>query len=426
MAAQLREVEATGTEIVPAFASTNGIVRFDEDAFEAWLRSKRDKAPADLDMSRAKDRSALSSYVDKLRTERANFKRDKLALTEGWREQTKLVNDAWNKGDALIAATIDEIAAPVVAWKEAEKARVAECEAVIQTIRDAATVTIEDTFASVQARGSSVHQTAIDLDRFGPLAEQALDAKKATIGILMEAMKRLKKEEADRAELEQLRAAQAERDAREAAEREARERIEAKQKYARQIMAYITDEVGNGTIGGKAYPYPILIRELEEKIETGEHHFGDLAQDVERVRFMTLQALNAAFDKSQTEAREKAVEEAARAARDDEARKAKVEQDRKDAEAQAKIDEANRRAAAAEQEADAEKARIAAKEEVDRKEAARVAEEQRKREADQQHRANVKSAAKVALMTCGADEETARKIVVAIIAGEIPAVRLEF
>ena len=97
-----------------------------------------------------------------------------------------------------------------------------------------------------------------------------------------------------------------------------------------------------------------------------------------------------------------------------------------DAEAQRKIDEANKRAAAAEQEAQAERQRIAdaeAKRLAD-EEAAKA--EQAKREADQAHRTAVKTKAKEAIMSCGADEDTARKIVVAIIAREIPHVSLAF
>lgn len=58
--------------------------------------------------------------------------------------------------------------------------------------------------------------------------------------------------------------------------------------------------------------------------------------------------------------------------------------------------------------------------------AKRLADEQAKRDRDQAHRTAVKSAAKTAIMSCGADEETARKIVVAILANEIPNVTLRF
>ncbi|MGY2734921.1 hypothetical protein [Sphingomonas sp. UYP23] len=67
-----------------------------------------------------------------------------------------------------------------------------------------------------------------------------------------------------------------------------------------------------------------------------------------------------------------------------------------------------------------------AREAADRAAAKRLADEQAAREANKAHRARVKTAAKQAIMTCGADEETAQKIVLAIIAGEVPAVALAF
>src|SRR3546814_15457737 len=80
----------------------------------------------------------------------------------------------------------------------------------------------------------------------------------------------------------------------------------------------------------------------------------------------------------------------------------------------------------AEREAQAERDRIAREDAARVEEARREAEAKAKREADQAHRTAVKTKAKDALMTCGADEEAARKIVVAILAGEIPAVRQGF
>ncbi len=52
--------------------------------------------------------------------------------------------------------------------------------------------------------------------------------------------------------------------------------------------------------------------------------------------------------------------------------------------------------------------------------------ERQRREADKAHRQSVMTAAKQAIMTCGVDEDAAKKVVLAIIAGEVPAVTLEF
>lgn len=85
-------------------------------------------------------------------------------------------------------------------------------------------------------------------------------------------------------------------------------------------------------------------------------------------------------------------------------------------EAQALIDAAN---AETKRLQDAEDARVA--------EENRIAEEQRVREADRTHRGAVMKSAKEAIMThSGATEEVAKKIVLAIVACEIPAVSLVF
>lgn len=85
-------------------------------------------------------------------------------------------------------------------------------------------------------------------------------------------------------------------------------------------------------------------------------------------------------------------------------------------EAQAAIDAAN---AEAKRLQDAEDARVA--------EAARLQRDQEAREADRAHRGAVMKSAKEAIMNhSGAPEDVAKKIVLAIVAGEIPAVTLAF
>jgi colicin import membrane protein len=48
------------------------------------------------------------------------------------------------------------------------------------------------------------------------------------------------------------------------------------------------------------------------------------------------------------------------------------------------------------------------------------------RAADKAHRAKIMKAAKEAIMTCGIDEEAAKKVVLLIRAGEVPNVSLAF
>ena len=96
-------------------------------------------------------------------------------------------------------------------------------------------------------------------------------------------------------------------------------------------------------------------------------------------------------------------------------KQAQDEQAERDAAKQAEIDEANKRADKAEALAAAAR----------QKEADELA-AQKKRDEDQAHRTSIKTKVKLAIMSCGADEETARKIIMAILADEIPNVELKF
>lgn len=97
-------------------------------------------------------------------------------------------------------------------------------------------------------------------------------------------------------------------------------------------------------------------------------------------------------------------------------RAAKEAADKAEREAQAKIDKANAEAAALKK---AEDGRIAAEK--------KAAAEQAARDKDKSHRSAVMKAAKEAIMAHGGvKEDDARKIVLAIVAGEVPAVTLRF
>lgn len=113
------------------------------------------------------------------------------------------------------------------------------------------------------------------------------------------------------------------------------------------------------------------------------------------------------------------VEREAERARLAEAEKARIERERIEREAAAKI-------AAAEAEARAVKEK-AEREERERQEAIeRTRREEAARQADREHRGKIMRDAKEAIMEHGPDEDTAKKIVLAIVAGEIPNTRIIF
>lgn len=425
-AAEVLPPETAPTDIVVAVQKNPGLVLLDTEKFDAFYDRLKAKAPADADVATKKGRDALRSFAAEVRSEKASINKARLSLTKEWRDMVDQANAAGKVIDQRLEGLAVEVRAPLTAWEEAEKARVERGNALVASLKAAATVTLDDTAATVRERGNEVFNTAIDADDIGDdLFAEASAVKQATIQALTTALARLTREEAERAELEQLRAAQAEREAEEAARREEQERIEGRRQYARDVIEHIR-QCGLGMIGGKTYPYIILIRELEEKVVVSEADFGDMAGEVEKARVETLAHIREAFERQMERSRQEAAEQAAREAREAEARKAEEAAAAMQREHAEQLAAERRRAEQAERDAQAERDRVAAAEAARAAEAQRIADEQAKREADIAHRTAVKSRAKAAIMSCGADEETAKKIVVAILAGEIPAVRLEF
>lgn len=361
------------TDIVAVVERDRSVVLFDQEKFDAWFERLKDEAPKNVDITSKKGRDTLRSYAADIRSKKAEINRDRLKLTKEWRDLTSKVNEAGKAIDEQLETLADEVRKPLTDWEEAEKARVAHCRAVIDGLKAMARVDIDDTAAVVRERGSVAWNTELAADEFGDMLAEAEAAKAQTVDILKTALTRLTKEEADRAELERLRAEAAEREAREQAERDRRE---AEERAAAEAAAAEARRVA------------------AEQAE---------AERVERLR------------KDAAEQAQRAAEAAARA-----------EQDRRDREHAEALAAERRRAEQAERDAQAERDRIAAEEAARAAEARRLAAEQAAREANKAHRARIKTAAKQAIMTCGASEDTAQKIVLAIIAGEIPAVSLRF
>ena len=147
------------------------------------------------------------------------------------------------------------------------------------------------------------------------------------------------------------------------------------------------------------------LRAENEAREQAEREKAE-AERIERERAEAeRRAEEARADAEAAEARRgREAEEAAQRERDEERRKH-----------EAALAAERERAEKAEAEAQAERDRIAADEA-----------ERKAREADKEHRVSVMTQAKEAIMTCGVDEDAARKIVLLIKAGEVPHVKMEF
>lgn len=364
------KIEAAPTDVAVVVSHTPVVVLTDaKQREEFYAHIEREVEAFTPDTSTEKGRKEIKSLAYKItRTKTAIDNAGKL-LNEDARARINAVDAERRAAREKLTALAEQVRRPLTEWEQAEEKRVEACRAIINGLKAAAVVTLEDTADTVRGRGAAAWNTALDADVFRDMLTEAQAAKDATVSTLKSALARLVKEEADRVELDRLRA--------EAAEREERDRIERE------------------------------AREAEEQRIADEQ-----AAEARRV----------ATEKAEAERIERAKQEAAEA----EQRKAREEQAERDREHAEQLAAERRRAQEAEQAAQAERDRIAAAEAERQEEIKRAAHAQAARDADREHRGLVMNAAKAAIMTCGTDEETAKKIVLLIRSGEVPNVTLRF
>lgn len=392
-------VNSARTDIAVIVAQNPAIVLVDtQKRDDLYAHIRREVEAFVPDVSTAKGRDAITSLAFKITRTKTAIDDAGKKLNEEARAKINIVDAARRDARETLERMSEEVRKPLTEWKEAEKARVAECQLIIDSLKAAATVTLEDTAASVRDRGAKIWNQALDQARFGDMLDEAQSAKEHAVATLKSALARLEKEEADRAELERLRTEAAERAEadRIAAEKAEAERQEAARKEAERVAA--------------------------EQAKAEAARQAALAEE-RRI----------AAERAEAERIERAKQEAAEAAQREAEAAAQAERDRIQREHEEALAAERAKAAEAERLRQAEADRIAeqerqreAREAAERAEEQRLAEEQAAREANQKHRTAVKRAAKEAIMTCGAPEEVAQKIVLAIIAGEVPAVTLRF
>ncbi|QDC37068.1 hypothetical protein [Sphingobium fuliginis] len=362
------------TALAPVDNAAAAVVLFDQDKFDAfYAKLKADIDAVPVDLTTDKGRKAIASAAAKVRTEKASIDRDRKRLTQEWRDNTALVNNAWKGIEAKLDTLAVEARKPLTDWEEAEKARITECDAIINQVSLAGVVTLEDTAETVRLRGKSVWETVIDPERFGDKFDQAMRAKEHAVDMLKIALARLTREESERAELERLREADRLR-------KEEEERVAAAQEAAR--------------------------REAEEQ------------RLYEERRAAKEKAVLEELEREKAAAAEQAQRQAEAAA---EAERQRIQREHEEA-----LAAERRRAEEAERARQAEVDRIAREDAARKAEADRLAAEQAARAADEAHRSEVKAKAAGALVAMGLAERTAFRVVQAICANDIPNVRLEF
>ncbi|MGU3457268.1 hypothetical protein ACLBV5_13250 [Brevundimonas sp. M1A4_2e] len=376
MAQALRSVEdeTPQTALVAQVNANPGLVLLDKERFNQFyeaIKAETDKLVPDL--TTEKGRKEIASMAFKVAKTKTAIDAAGKLLNEEARAKINIVDAARRDIREKLDALKDEVRRPLTEWEAKEEERVTACEALIGRMKAAAIVPLEDTAQSVADRLAEVKAFALDEGQFQTLLPAALQQQAATVETLTAAHARLVKEEADRAELERLRA--------EAAERAERERAEAEAKAAAEAA--------------------------ERAKQEAEARAARAAEE----------------EKARIEAAAKAAEEAARAQAEAAARAEREASERAHAEALAAE---KRRADEAEAARQAEADRIAretAAREADEKAAAEAA---AARAADIEHRSKIMGTAKQAIMGHGVGEQTARAIVLAIAAGDVPNVSIKF
>lgn len=353
-----------GTDIVEIVNANPVMVLTDREKFNRFYEEmKRETDALVPDTSTEKGRKEIASMAYKVARTKTAIDEAGKKLNEEARERINAIDAARREIRQQLDALKDDVRRPLTEWEEAEDKRQEECRSALETLRQSATVTILDTAADIRQRLAEVQGMTFDPDRLGEYLPQATSLRDQAVSALTAAVERMEQEERERAELERLRA--------EAAERERLEQERA------------------------------------------------IAEEAERRRAEAEKAEQERLARLEQEAADRARQEAEQAAR-----REREESERLHAEALAAE---RRRAEEAERAQREEAARIERDEAARKAEAERVAAEQAAREADRAHRSKIMAAAKEAIMEAGdVAEDAAKKIVLAITAGNVPHVTLRF
>jgi len=380
------EAEVTAGDLAVLNDQTKVALLTDEKAFEDLLDKIRTEVRSHVpDLTTDKGRKAIASLAHKVTKTKTALDEAGKSLTEDLRKQVKTVDDSRRKIREKLDELRDEARKPLTDWEEAEDARQERVKAALSRLESLTAIQVDDDSDVVALRLEEAEAFAIDPDEFRETAEIAQVAKAKAVETLTTYHARLVQQEADRAELARLQREAEEREKAEAARRE-EERREREEAERRQ-------------------------REEAEAAEQKRRH----------------EEAQARAKAEAEEAAKRAADEAARRAREEAEAQAKAAQEEQDRKHREELAAAQRRAEEAEDARKAE-AEAQAKREADAKaQADAEAAAKAKREADAKHRAAVMGAAKEALMKhAGIDEEAARQAVLAIRAGEVPHVRIEF
>lgn len=352
------------TDIVAVVNANPIMVLTDEQKFDQFYEAMKQETDSHVpDLSTDKGRKEIASLAYKVSRTKTAIDDAGKKLNEDARAKINQVDASRKQIRERLDALRDEARKPLTEWETAEDDRQKLVNDAIEFFRRAVLIDAEATTETLRERIDQVKLISIDEADFQSCFEVATNAKSAALQALDGAVARIQKAEADAAELQRLR---------EEAELQAQ-------------------------------------KEADAAAAAEAERIAQQKRDAEELR---IKEAEAQAEREKQEAIERAAKEAKELAE-----KAQAERERQHkAELQAERDKAS----AAEQQRQNEIRQQKEKAEAEQREAA-------KRAADQEHRSSIKTAAKEALMkNCSVDEPTAIKIVLAILANDIPNTRITF
>lgn len=315
------------------------------------------------DVSTKTGRESIASFAYKFARTRVAIDKAGAKLNEDDQKAIKARNEVRNRIVDTLQDLQTEVRKPLTEWEGAEEERIEFVNAELSELRHAPNYPRSWGPAELLTEIDELEALTFDPAKFQDQTDTAIALRDAAVLAMEAAHARLVKEEEDRAELERLREEAAERK-RQDDERAAKEEAE-----RRRVAA---------------------------------------AEAAEKRR-----AENEQAEKDRIAAAEKRAAENAKA----EAERAH----------QAEIDRLNREAAQVEADRNARDERLEREERERQAEAKRIADEDAARAADKKHRMKVTTTAAIGVMTFGkVDEEAAKRIVAAIVAGHIPHISIRF
>lgn len=395
-------------EIALLIAENPVLALTDKEKFAEFMKDIKAEIDAFVpDTSTPKGRAEISSLAYKVTRSKTAIDKAGKELNAVKRKEIDAVDAErraiWDRLEALAT----EVRKPLTEWEKTETLR----QEKIAEILDAIVGITFDPKSTLSVKSAIEFLNGIEVDPeiFQDRLSDAVIAKNDAMTGLETAAASALRYEMDQAELAELRAekerrdiAERERIEKEAAERAERERIAAEEQAEKDRIAAEKLAQANRE---KAELEATIAREKAEREDREAQEFA--AKESDRIA--------AEAEEERAAQRQREIEQAAERARQAEIDKAKAEQTERDRIAQIAIDKANRERDELKRQQD----EIAAA-------AAAAKSAQEARDKDRKHRGEVMKAAKEAIIELGASEDVAKKIVLAIVAGEIPNTRITF